>query len=201
MGKSDGFLRLPKLMIVYRYFLFADQMRKALFKSLKQKEYRIGMRDINEYRYYLVFHFGEPGIYMSLYYASLFVVIEGWKELGFSDPTIDSLIKSDNVTLLRRFRNSVFHFQKNFPSAKWLELIDQGEASASWILELRNAFSKYFLDEKNWESTGLVIPEGLKKQIKKANLLEIEKIVDDYMKRRDLLEIEIMRDNYIKGIE
>ena len=39
----------------------------------------------------------EIFMYMSYWYATLYVVIEGWKNLKFSDPKIDELLKSPNA--------------------------------------------------------------------------------------------------------
>jgi hypothetical protein len=50
---------------------------------------------------------------MSYWYAALYVVIEGWRDLGLADATIDALLQSPNVDLLKRYRNGVFHFQKD----------------------------------------------------------------------------------------
>lgn len=49
-------------------------------------------------------------IYMDMWYSSLFVVIEGWRELYIDDNIINELLKSENVDLLRKYRNSVFHY-------------------------------------------------------------------------------------------
>ncbi len=53
----------------------------------------------------------EPGLFLSYWYAALYVVIEGWKELGFQDAEIDALLISPNVKHLKRYRNGVCHFQ------------------------------------------------------------------------------------------
>ena len=63
---------------------------------------------------------GTPGrarwLFIALlaqWYASLWVVIEGWLETKLSDPIIDDLISSCPrfCDLLRRFRNGVYHYQ------------------------------------------------------------------------------------------
>ena len=56
----------------------------------------------------------DPGIFMSYWYGGLYAVIEGWQELGLTDPTIDRLLESPNVELLRRYRNGVFHYQMTY---------------------------------------------------------------------------------------
>ena len=54
---------------------------------------------------------------MSLWYGGLYVVIEGWKELGLSDPHVDDLLRSSNVELLKRYRHGTFHFQRDLSPA------------------------------------------------------------------------------------
>ena len=48
----------------------------------------------------MVFLASQSGLKMALLYGMLYVVIEGWQELGLSDPEIDQLLKSPNVGLL-----------------------------------------------------------------------------------------------------
>jgi hypothetical protein len=51
----------------------------------------------------------EP--YLAYWLGGLYVVIEGWKDQGFSDPTIDDLLTDEKrVDLLRRYRNGAFHY-------------------------------------------------------------------------------------------
>jgi len=63
----------------------------------------------------LVFLVHDPGIFMSYWYGALFVVIEGWRELQLSDPSIEPLLASDNVDLLKRYRTD-FSTSRNVTS-------------------------------------------------------------------------------------
>jgi hypothetical protein len=83
-------------------------------------------------------------MYMSLWYGELYVVIEGWKELGFSDPTVDALLSSPNVELLKRYRNGAFHFQKDYFDDRFLDFM-RGDAAVKWVSNLNQAFGSYFL--------------------------------------------------------
>lgn len=58
-------------------------------------------------------------LYMSLWYACLYVLIEGWLQLKLSDPEVDALLESPNVDLLERFRNGVFHYQRDYWDERW----------------------------------------------------------------------------------
>ena len=81
---------------------------------------------------------------MQAWYALLYVVIEGYQELDSEDARIDVLLANeDYVDALRRFRNSVFHFQKEPLNEKLLGFISVPE-SENWIRDLNTAFQEYF---------------------------------------------------------
>ncbi|WP_192036849.1 hypothetical protein [Halomonas sp. YLGW01] len=80
---------------------------------------------------------------LSVWYALLQVVVEGYNELGISDPAMDSYLADEEYTqALRRFRNAMFHYQENPFSAKLLGFLelDNGE----WARCLNAPFKRYF---------------------------------------------------------
>ena len=89
----------------------------------------------------------ETRLYMSYWYGGLYVVIEGWRELELTDESVDRLLESPNVDLLRRFRNGTYHFQKQYFDSRFLDLIVEGENVVQWVRGVREAFSQFFL---NW---------------------------------------------------
>ena len=119
---------------LHRYFIWADRMKVHFDEVLRSKN-----KDDETYEL-------ETFLYMSYWYAGMYVVIEGWKELKLSDKIVDSLLTSRNVDLLRKFRNGVFHFQKQyFSEKKFVPLITEGEDVVYWIRSLRDVFGLYFL--------------------------------------------------------
>jgi hypothetical protein len=82
---------------LHRYYIWANRMRTH-FDEVISKGMLDGKAEI------------ESFLYMSYWYGGLYVVIEGWRELKLTDNTIDILLQSPNVELLRRYRNAVFHF-------------------------------------------------------------------------------------------
>jgi hypothetical protein len=88
----------------------------------------------------------DPGIFMSYWYGGLYVVIEGWRELGLTDSTVDRLLKSPNVELLKRYRNGIFHFQKQYFDERFTGFMESKD-SVPWVRELNLAFGTYFLRE------------------------------------------------------
>ena len=137
--------RDQELLTLHRYFIWADRMRVQFDRVLQSG------RDKNEY-----FEL-ETFLYMSYWYGGAYVVIEGWKELGLSDPAINPLLESPNVGLLRKYRNGVFHYRREyFEQNRFIPLIKDGENAAFWIRDLWNGFSKFFLNcfELNREEHG-----------------------------------------------
>ena len=86
---------------------------------------------------------------MSYWYGGLFVVIEGWKELQLSDSVIDGLLASPNVELLRRYRNGVFHFQRDYHDQRFHEFMTQGIDEIVWVRALNEQFGRFFLEQIN----------------------------------------------------
>jgi len=81
---------------------------------------------------------------IQVYYALLYVVIEGYRELGYEDERLDqALSDEEKVGALRRLRNAMFHFQKNPLNEKLLGFLT-AENSEHWIRELNEAFDQFF---------------------------------------------------------
>lgn len=84
---------------------------------------------------------------LSVLYGLIFVVVEGYKELKYTNDKIDSLlIQDDFVDALRLFRNATFHYQKEAISEKALKFLELKE-SETWIKELHIAFKLFFEKE------------------------------------------------------
>ena len=124
-----------------RYFIWSNRMRLLFDNVLKTGEHGTSRFSL------------ESRMYMSYWYASLYVVIEGWHELKLSDSTIDALLQSKNVDLLRRYRNGVFHYQKTYNDDRFVEFIKEGEDTVNWVRGLTSAFDKYLLDEINGQKS------------------------------------------------
>ena len=81
---------------------------------------------------------------ISVWYALLYVVIEGYRELNLSNKEVDELLAQEEyVDLLRQFRNAIFHYQKNPISEKLLGFLTMKE-SEIWIRKLNSAFAAFF---------------------------------------------------------
>ncbi|GAB6283257.1 MAG: hypothetical protein STSR0008_20170 [Ignavibacterium sp.] len=85
---------------------------------------------------------------LSAWYSSLWVVIEGWKELSLSDKYVDELLTSAPryMDLLKRHRNGVFHYQPNLLHKKLVDFLDAGEGAMFWVHLLHNEFCRFYFD-------------------------------------------------------
>jgi len=117
---------------LHRYFIYANRMRTHFDKLIEQSRKDL-TKDV------------ELRLYMESWYGLLYVVIEGWRDLRLQDAEIDELLQSPHVSLLKRTRNGVFHFQKNYFDARFLDFVTT-DGTAVWVRTLNRAFGRFFLD-------------------------------------------------------
>jgi hypothetical protein len=87
---------------------------------------------------------GTTPPYLGYWLGSLYVVVEGWKELGFSDPSIDDLLRDEtHVELLRLYRNGCFHYQASYFEKRFVGLWGS-DGGLSKARRLQSAFRKWF---------------------------------------------------------
>jgi hypothetical protein len=110
-------------------------------KNLKVKEYLEQYQEVGV----LWFLQTAPGIFQAYWYGSLYVVIEGYRELGLDNPDIDQLLESPNVDHLRLFRNGTFHFQPELISEKLFWFWDS-EDSVDWVKTLHQKLGQFIFD-------------------------------------------------------
>ena len=123
------------MLSLHRYFLQANQLR-VYFDTRLKAEGAVRVEDDA---------WPAQRIDLCLWYASLYAVVEGWRELRLTDGVIGDLIDSPNTSLLRRFRNGVVHFQPRYWDARFVELMSEGPAAAEWARELNREFGRFFL--------------------------------------------------------
>ena len=75
---------------------------------------------------------------MCYWYSSLYVVVEAWDQLGFSEPVIDRLLPHPKQfrTLLRRHRNAIFHCRQSLLDPRVVELLAHGAVHVYWVWAL-----------------------------------------------------------------
>lgn len=90
----------------------------------------------------------EAFMYMSYWYAGLYVVVEGWRQLKLSDTEVDALLAvADNVALLKKYRHGVYHYQKNYFDKRFVNFMTKGQDIVAWVRELNRAFGGFFLGQ------------------------------------------------------
>lgn len=133
--EKNGVTFLEKLLALHRYYIGANRFREHFESTLSNFSSTIDSEEL---------FISDYGLFFSHWYAALYVVIEGWKKTKLSDPTIDSLLSSENVELLKRFRNGIYHYQQNYYDPRFLNLLEAKEI-VPWVRQVNLEFGRYFL--------------------------------------------------------
>lgn len=126
---------MEKLLALHRYYIGASRFREHFEGKLSNFPSIIHSEEL---------FISDCGLFLSHWYAALYVVIEGWKETKLSDTMIDSLLSSENVELLKRFRNGIYHYQQNYYDPRFFDLL-KAEDIVPWVRQLNREFGRYFL--------------------------------------------------------
>ena len=90
----------------------------------------------------------EFNAFTMYWFASLFVVVEGWKSLKINEPQINEMVEEHWVSL-RLFRNAVFHYQPE--DRKHRQFFDPD--NFNWAEKLHYALRDFF-KAQGWMSNG-----------------------------------------------
>ena len=128
-----------EIFTLHRYFLWANRQRDDFHTRVKH----LGRppQELDDMRQWVRATF----VNLAPWLGSLYVVAEGWNELTLSDPKVDKLLASPHVARLRRFRNGVFHFQREYFDDRFLAMFHSN--GVPWAQMLHDAFGTYF---KQW---------------------------------------------------
>jgi hypothetical protein len=128
----------PTLISLHRHWCRADSIKHVLFapeadsKDMPRELHDIGVRHSQFLR-------------LEVLYGLIYVVIEGYQDLEIGDKAIDELLKNaEALDALRRFRNGVFHYQKDPISLKLLGFLT-ADKTEDWIRSLHKAFDSFFM--------------------------------------------------------
>ena len=136
-------MSFPELISLHHYFVVAARMRHHFESNLiaVEEPRDAALQDPDRAAFELFS--GPRGNFMYYWYASLYVVVQGFRNLKLVDPRINPLLASPNVKALRRCWNGVFHFQPDYFSAKLLDPMESPNF-IGWVRELMEAFNAYF---------------------------------------------------------
>lgn len=90
--------------------------------------------------------FTSAKAHLSIWFAMLYVVIEGWRKWEFSDARVDPLLQSVHVNELRTHRNAVFHAEP-FDAPAVMRFVAE-PARSKWLVEVSSAIRRA-LRERN----------------------------------------------------
>lgn len=127
----------PSEVALHRYFLWANRLRSHAQACGEAPTDGIARR----------LWFNQAFAYVGLWLGLLFVVLEGWRELGHQDAAVAELLEPDRVELLRRFRNGAFHFQKEYFDDRFSDVFSRGTDALLWAGKLHDAIGNWFLHE------------------------------------------------------
>lgn len=134
---------IARLITLHRHFLAADAVKQFLLADVPVEAQTA--RQLGEHLEQA--QFWSAILRLEVFYALLYVVVEGYQELGCQYEPVDQLLsESDRVAALRRFRNAVFHPQAQPLSPKLTEFLN-AEDSETWTQELYRALKGFFENE------------------------------------------------------
>jgi hypothetical protein len=84
--------------------------------------------------------------YMSYWYASLWVVVEGWQKLGLHDDEVDRLLASPLTEKLHLFRHWVLHYHETYFNDPLTEPLIGNADAVEWVRSLSSALGRSFLE-------------------------------------------------------
>lgn len=136
---------IVKLAALHRHWIIADSVRVVLQQKTVTPEQE--ERAIKQFGVEYV-AFGEHASMvcrMQVWYSLLYVVVEGYRELGQEyQPLEEVLAMAEYVDLLRRFRNATFHFQADPLNDKLIDFLDKQDSEV-WIRDLNKQLEAFFM--------------------------------------------------------
>ncbi len=164
-----------KLLSLHRYYIWANKMRDHFDSTLMTSVTKDGSNGMDAF------------MYMGYWYGTIYAVAEGWIELGLKDDAINTLLKSDNLGLLKRY-----HRQKllKSPIGKINEIVAKkaGDKQELWFISskavsiagmtLQQLTPQGWVDRADFKNQGGIVV------VADAGKADISKIVtDSYLQR------------------
>ena len=139
------------LVALHRYYIWANRLREHFDRVVESRITTPESRVPDD-----ILLASDHGLFMSHWYAALYVVVEGWRRLKLQDPRIDELLESPNVGFLKRYRHFVCHYHPEYYDEKMAGFMSSAD-SVDWVRALNREFGRYLLermDEKRERRTG-----------------------------------------------
>jgi hypothetical protein len=144
--------QIPAIISLHRYFCAAARMRKFYKDAILSPAHEEMRRALAPDVFAAYLHSG-PASVVYYWYGALYVVKEGYDELGLHDAEVDALL-ADTVKMdaLRRCRHGIFHFQRTYFDERFIELMRE-DGFVQWVRELTDAFGRCIkreMDQGYW---------------------------------------------------
>lgn len=134
---------IVKLAALHRHWNLADSVKAVLKQQLTPQQEKGAIERFGLEGAMFGIH-AAMVFRIQVWYALLYVVIEGYRELGLNYEPLDNVLaKEDFVDLLRRFRNATFHYQADPLTDKLIDFLAKPD-SEHWIGELNKQFNTFF---------------------------------------------------------
>ncbi len=160
---------LDKLISLHKYWIHSNICYDGFknYVSTNVDAILESTKELDFFKFHLL-NLDHHGFYRSYWYSSLYVVVEGYKELKLNIPEVDELlIETEFVDKLRLFRNSIFHYQKDIYNAKFLG-VDDSDEFVEWIYKLHSLLGKKIMQEM-YNSLPEETAEKIRDSIKNIN--------------------------------
>jgi len=127
------------LIALYKHWISADAVKQFVGAKVPMPANGTLPGDVAE-----LAQFYSTFLRLSVWYALLYVVVEGYGEQSLRDPDVDALLAEGTfVDLLRRFRNAVFHYQED-PFSEKLTLFLTEPRGELWVKDLNSSLETFF---------------------------------------------------------
>lgn len=136
-----------KLLTLWRYHAWSRRLRKT-FKSHLESEGEF-LKQEGDLGYFFL---SQTALFLFYWYASLYVVADGYCELKLQNRLIGPLFSTEHIEILRLFRNGMFHYQAECYHTKLMDMLTGYEENVVWLDMLDVAFRVFFK-----ESVGCVL--------------------------------------------
>jgi hypothetical protein len=82
--------------------------------------------------------------HLAVWFALLYVVIEGWRKWKFFDSRVDPLLTSEHLAELKAYRHAIFHAD-NFDAPAVMHFVP-GPDRSKWVVDLSNQLRQAIRD-------------------------------------------------------
>lgn len=121
---------------LHRYFITANLMRREVDKFLATHEAAELVPGSSVFPVFFS--------YLSLWYATLYTALDGWRQLGLFDTTVDTALSDGRLGTLQDFRNVTFHYRPSYLETRHMAFI-RDPGSAEWVRDAHDSLGAALL--------------------------------------------------------